>query len=87
MTARVAIHAKSVENQLCVPIQAIFEFNRKNYCYVLEQRRCHLKPVRIGYSNEQWVEIVSGLNENEEVLLISPDINEVENAREVIGIL
>lgn len=86
MTARAFIHAKSVENQLCVPIQAIFEFNRQHYCYLLEHRRCRLQPVRIGCSNEQWVEILSGLNENDEVLLISPDINEVENAHEVVGI-
>lgn len=73
MTARTIIHAAKVENQITVPLHAIFEDQKKNYCYVQTKRSIELRPVEIGMSNEQWVEVRSGLKENETVCLTLPE--------------
>jgi HlyD family secretion protein len=77
MTARVVIHADNISNALTVPIHAVFEFDKKHYCYV-EQKRGYLKqPVSIGMNNEQWVEITKGLNENDRICLAKPLEHEI----------
>lgn len=72
MTARTIIHAGQVENTLSVPIHAVFEFDKKNYCFVEQRNGFTMRPVEIGMNNEQWVEVRSGLKENERVCLSMP---------------
>jgi HlyD family secretion protein len=79
MTARVVIHANSVENKLSIPVQAVFEFRKTFYCFVKKEDRYLAKSVDLGLSNEYWVEVQNGLEENEEVLLSMPDLSKVVN--------
>lgn len=72
MTARVVIHADSVNNALSVPIHAVFEFDKKHYCYVEKGDGYVMQPVSIGLNNEQWTSIENGLNENDRICLTKP---------------
>lgn len=72
MTSRVAIHANKVQNALTIPLQALFEIDKKTHCYVSTQHGYELRPIDIGANNEQWVEILSGLSEGETLCLSFP---------------
>lgn len=72
MTARVCCHANKVENQVSIPVQAVFEIENKPVCFIKKDHSIIVNPIEIGLSNDRWVEIRSGLKENEEVLLSMP---------------
>ena len=72
MTSRVVIHSGAVQDALSIPIHSVFEFDKQHYCYVMQNDRFFMKPMHIGVSNEHWVQILSGLEENEEVALVMP---------------
>jgi len=67
-----------VANQLAVPIQAVFTEGRQRFCYVpASEGRVRKQPVRIGRSSEGLVEIVSGLEDGERILMRQPRPGEV----------
>lgn len=72
MTSRVTLHAGNVENALAIPIHSVFEFNKKYFCYVLQNGGYLKQPIEIGMSNEQWIAVLAGLNENDQVSLLVP---------------
>lgn len=72
MTSRVVIHSGNVQDVLSVPIHSVFEFDKQHYCYTMQKDRFLMQPVQIGVSNEHWVQIHSGLQENDDVSLIMP---------------
>lgn len=73
MTSRLTMHAHHIEDQMTIPVQALFEEERKYYCY-LENLwgECHKKPVTIGWFSDQWVEILEGIHDYDKVLLVAP---------------
>lgn len=84
MTARIVTHASNVENALSVPIHAVFEFNKKLFCFVKKSNGLFVKqPVQIGMSNEEWTEIVTGLKEYDRVSLILPPEHLIQNLNEM----
>jgi HlyD family secretion protein len=72
MTARVTILADKVENALTVPVPAIFEKNKRPCCYLADKNGFHPTAIKTGANNEQWVEIVEGLNAGDKVALTTP---------------
>jgi HlyD family secretion protein len=72
MTSRVVIHAGKVEDTLTVPIHSVFESNKEHYCYVSRGNIYVKQPIEIGLNNEQWVAVLSGINENDRVCLSMP---------------
>lgn len=72
MTSRVVIHSGKVDNGISLPIHSVFEFDKKNYCFIATSSGYEMRLVNIGMNNEQWVEIVSGLNEGDQVALSLP---------------
>ena len=73
MTSRVNIQAYKIENQLAIPIQGLFEEDKKHFCYVENMwGECYKQPVKVGWFNDQWVEIKEGLQEYDKVLLVLP---------------
>lgn len=80
MTARVLFHANHVHDKIAIPIQAVFEFYKKTYCFVKKGSKFTALPIQIGLCNDLWAEIKSGLNEGAEVLLSMPPLSEVTNA-------
>jgi HlyD family secretion protein len=84
MTARAVLHANRVDN-LSIPIQAVFEFHKNYYCFVKKEKGCTAVPIEIGLSNDQWVEVKSGLKEKQPVLLSMPAWSSVENRNKILG--
>jgi HlyD family secretion protein len=74
MTARVAIHASHVEEQLSIPLHAIFEENQHHYCYVKNVNGYEKRPIEVGICNEHWGQVHAGLNEGDLVTLMSPGL-------------
>jgi HlyD family secretion protein len=72
MTTRAVIHAHQVKEGLTIPIHAVFEEQKKSYCFVSCKDGYAKRPLETGMSNEQWIEIKSGLQERECVCLINP---------------
>jgi HlyD family secretion protein len=73
MTARVVVHADQVDERLAVPIHAVFEKEKCHYCYLSKWRGYVEQPVTVGKSNEQWVEVITGLDEKDIISLSMPD--------------
>ncbi|MBN2685519.1 MAG: efflux RND transporter periplasmic adaptor subunit [Pontiellaceae bacterium] len=69
MSTKVEIVTDRLENVLQVPIQSVVSKGDEHYVYVINHKRKELRPVEIGKSNNQFVEVTSGLKEGEEILL------------------
>lgn len=69
MTAEVKIHIRTVPNVLMVPIQSVTEYEGKTVCYVKNGRDLERRQVEVGEANDQYIQIVDGVAEAEEVAL------------------
>lgn len=69
MTARVNILVSQSENVLAVPLKAVLQFQGKSYVSVASRDGLNRREVQLGASNNEVVEITSGLGEGEEVSL------------------
>ncbi len=69
MSAVVDIHVERVEDVLSVPVQAIVQVGKDNWCYVDANGPVELRRVTIGKTNEKFVEIREGLEEGDRVVL------------------
>lgn len=77
MTARVVIHAGEVKNGVAVPIHAVFENNKQHFCYIAGETGYTKKAVKIGMNNEHWVEVLEGIQENDQVCLSLPTESQI----------
>jgi len=84
MTSRLVIHSASIKDSLCVPVHAIFEYAKQPYCYVMQSGRFAVKPISIGQSNEEWVE-VTGLESGEQVSLTQPSNEQIHDPEGFLG--
>lgn len=73
VTANVEIEAGVIENVLHVPLQAAESSGGRYFVYVKEDGEPARRFVSFGRSNEQYVEVVEGLSEGEEVYLVNPE--------------
>ncbi|HLA80840.1 MAG TPA: efflux RND transporter periplasmic adaptor subunit [Thermoleophilia bacterium] len=71
MRAGVDIVVERKDNVLRVPNQAVRRQGREHTVEVLVDGKREARPVRVGISNDQFTEIVEGLNEDDMVLLPS----------------
>jgi multidrug efflux pump subunit AcrA (membrane-fusion protein) len=46
----------------------------ENWCYVADNGQLRQQPVKLGQTNDKFVEIVEGLQEGEEIVLNSASI-------------
>jgi HlyD family secretion protein len=72
MTASVTILLEARRNVLTVPVKAVKRERGKNVVYVLANGQPQAKEVKVGWKDSQWVEILSGLEEGQTVLLDVP---------------
>jgi HlyD family secretion protein len=75
-SARVEIQIGEVPDVLAVPLQAVFAREGKHYCYRSNGGRPERVEVEPGRSNESFVEIKSGLEDGNRVLLYDPEVAE-----------
>ncbi|MHB8864834.1 MAG: efflux RND transporter periplasmic adaptor subunit [Pirellulaceae bacterium] len=74
MTAVTELHIDYLEDILSVPVQAIVQRRDETWCYVADQGRVRQQPVKLGQTNDKFVEIVEGLQEGEQIVLNSASI-------------
>jgi multidrug efflux pump subunit AcrA (membrane-fusion protein) len=75
MTASVTIQLDARENVLAVPVKAVKRERAKSVVYVMSSAgSAQAREVKVGWKDSQWVEIVSGLEEGQTVLLDGPTI-------------
>lgn len=74
MTGKVEIIVAELEDALQVPVAAVYSEQRKTYVWRLNgDGRPERVEVKVGRSNETQVEVLSGLEEGDEVLLVPED--------------
>jgi len=69
MTARVSVNVGESKNTLVIPLSAVKESKGQQYVQVMVNGQAQSKPVKLGLSSDDKVEILSGLAEGEQVML------------------
>ncbi len=69
MTATVEIVTDQLRDVLYVPIQSVVSSEEKHYVYMAKRGRKQLEEVKIGKYNTQYIAILDGLKEDDELLL------------------
>lgn len=72
MSAEIEILVQSLEDVIYVPIQAVTYFDDKRVVYVSSRGRAERREIEVGTFSDSYIEIVAGLEEGEEVLLLPP---------------
>lgn len=82
MSAEIEILVRTLEDVIYVPIQAVTYFDDKRVVYVSNRGRPERREIEVGAFSESFIEIVRGLQEGEEVLLLPPQqsLNSVAGA-------
>jgi len=79
MSAKVEILAEHLRDVLIVPVQVVANRSGRKVCYVATGGDPEEREVVTGAFNDTFVEIVSGLEVGEEILLSPPRLVEPEN--------
>ncbi|MCH7526765.1 MAG: efflux RND transporter periplasmic adaptor subunit [Planctomycetes bacterium] len=69
MTARVEIMVDQVNDAVAVPLQSVFAKGGRHFVFMSEGREVKPVEVTVGKSSSEYVEIVEGLEQGDEVLL------------------
>ncbi|NNK84515.1 MAG: efflux RND transporter periplasmic adaptor subunit, partial [Desulfobacterales bacterium] len=75
MTARVSILSDSIDKQLTIPVQAVFQVAGNKFCYKFLDNRFKKVEITTGRQNEDLAVVLSGLNAGDQVSLIKPDMD------------
>jgi len=79
MTANVTIFLEKRAGVLAVPAKAVQRERGKNVVYVLRDGRTEPREIKVGWRDGQWIEVASGLQKDETVLLEPPGQNQQKN--------
>lgn len=85
LSAEIEIIVDKLDNVLYVPIQAVRHEGNQRFCYVQRGLTTDRRPVETGAYNDIYIEIKSGLEEGERVLLLAPDSQENREGGEESG--
>jgi RND family efflux transporter MFP subunit len=69
MTAVAEIHVDRIEDVLTVPVQAVVQRDRENWCYVDAGRGLERRTLKLGRSNDKFVHVTEGLAPGDRVVL------------------
>jgi HlyD family secretion protein len=72
-SARAEIMIGEIENVLTIPLQAVHEKEGKRFCFRLRNGKQERIDVTLGASNDTKVEVKSGVEAGDEILLGDPD--------------
>ena len=72
MSAEIDILVRSLEDVVYVPIQAVTYFDDERVVYVSNRGRTERREIKVGTFSDSYIEILSGLEAGEEVLLLPP---------------
>ena len=80
MSSEIEILVDRLEDVIYVPVQAVTYFDDKRVVYVASGGRPERREIEVGTFSESFIEVVSGLREGEEVLLLPPQQSLNENS-------
>ena len=66
------IFVSRLDQVIAAPLAAIYSVANDSYVFVRDGQSVKERKVTLGTANETHVQVVSGLNENEQVLLLQP---------------
>ena len=69
MTAVVEIHVERLKDVLSVPVQAIVQIEDQSWCYVGIKSGVERRILKLGTTNDEFVEIREGISEGDRVVL------------------
>lgn len=72
----VEILTKSKKDILIIPGDVIFDKNGMKYVFVVKEGTAELRQIETGIENSEFIEVTSGINENELVIISPEDIIE-----------
>ena len=69
MTTVVEMHIDYLRDILSIPMQAIVQRGDETWCYVAEKDGVRQQPIKLGQTNDKFVEITEGLHDGDRVVL------------------
>lgn len=69
LTASVEVLVERRDNVLQVPVQAVVTIGAKQFAFVVEDKSVERKDVTIGQSNDRMIEIMSGLDAGDKIVM------------------
>jgi len=72
MTAKVEIIVEELNDVVYVPVQSVFVENEEHFLFIKEGGSYEKRRVEVGLHNDEFIEVASGLDEAQEVLLTVP---------------
>jgi hypothetical protein len=72
MTAKVEIIVNELEDVVYVPVQSIFVEDDKHYVFVEDGGKNTRRSVTVGEHNDEFIQILGGIEEGDPVLLTAP---------------
>ncbi|MEX0938618.1 MAG: efflux RND transporter periplasmic adaptor subunit [Pirellulales bacterium] len=85
MTAVVEIHVDRLRDVVSVPVQAIVQIEKDNWCYVQSERGVERRKLDLGRTNDKFVQIRTGLQPGEQVVLNPMDLIEKSESQRQIA--
>ncbi len=86
MTAVAEIHVDRLKDVLTIPVQAVVQRDRDNFCYVQSDGKVSKRELKLGKSNDKFVMIEGGVKKGEHIVLNPMSILEkVEGLQKNIG--
>ncbi len=86
MSAQVEILVEELPDVLSVPVQAILQYNEKNYVFLKEGEGFRQVEVSLGVSNDQHVEVKKGLKEGDLVAMTPTLLLTEDQKREAFSV-
>jgi RND family efflux transporter MFP subunit len=72
MTANLTIPILSAEDVLALPLSAVFSDQGSRFVFVKREDGFEMVPIEVGISDFQFVEVLSGLKDGDEVAMVRP---------------
>lgn len=69
MFSEIRMVVDKVQNVVAVPLTAIIDDGENKYVYVIEGDTAKRKDIETGYSNDELVQVIKGVNENETIVV------------------
>ena len=69
MTAEVEVTIAQYKDALCVPVAAVLQTEHGHFCWVDTQKGAQQRSLQLGDSNDEFIVVDAGLQENENVIL------------------
>ncbi|NMB82520.1 MAG: efflux RND transporter periplasmic adaptor subunit [Ignavibacteria bacterium] len=69
MFAKVMLEASNLKNRILIPKEALLVRDKRNLVFVVEDNLAKWKYVQIGRQNDQYIEIIEGVNPGENVIV------------------